>query len=425
MHSFFHLVGFEYKKLFKRKSTIISLCFILIVLVLLSITSVTGKGYWNSMGSASVFKAMKLDREVIRSKAGVIDETFVKEAIQQNTIMIANDENYLINDYGRHLKSDAYIKYVLPYEKAVNIINSLYEENTENISTDGLQLFNMGNIKPIDRLTPKDAVSFYPIINKASTEYINGFFALSQNEKGKHLEMLSKVKTPYYNDHYDGYLHFARRLQVIALILLIAIAICIAPIFANEYYLKTDQILLTSKYGKNKAVFAKLFTGVTFSLSISVATLFGFLLSMLLIHGFSGANMAIQTINVYSTYPFTILQTSLIAIAVTIFITLFFGMFTMLFSSLFKSSFSVIIVSFLLLFIPGLFNISTKTRLLYQLLQIFPAKATAFPNIYSVYLFEILGFVFTPVTFYIIFSIIGSLLIVPMVQHVFKNHQIE
>lgn len=424
MHNFFHLVSFEYKKLFKRKSTMISLFLLLIVLVLLSITSVTGKSYWHSTGEISVFEAMKLDREVIRSTAGVIDEAFIKEAIQQNTVMISNDENYLINDYGRHLKSNAYIKYVLPYEKAVDIINSLYEVNIENISTDGLQFFNISNIKPIDRLTFKDAESFYPIINQASTEYINTFPALSQNEKEKHLEMISKVKTPYYNDHYDGYLYFVKRLQVIALILLISIAICIAPIFANEYYLKTDQILLSSKYGKSKAIFAKLFTGVTFSLGVSVATLFGFLLSMLLMHGFSGANMAMQTINIYSTYPLTVLQASLIAIAVTIFITLFFAICTMLFSSLFKSSFSVIIVSFLLLFIPGLFNISAKNRLLYQLLQIFPAKATEFPNIYSVYLFEVLGLVFTPATFYIIFSIIGSLLIVPIVRHVFKNHQI-
>lgn len=425
MHNFFHLVGFEYKKLFKRKSTIISLFLVLIVLVFLSITSVTGKSYWHSTGEISVFEAMKLDRDTIRTKNGVIDEAFIKEAIQQNTVMISNDENYLINDYGRHLKSDAYIKYVLPYEKAVDIINSLYEVNTGNISTDGLQFFNISNIKPIDRLTHKDAENFYPIINQTSTEYINSFPALSQNEKEKHLEMISKVKTPYYNDHYDGYLYFVKRLQVIALILLIAIAICVSPIFANEYYLKTDQILLSSKYGKSKAIFAKLFTGVTFSLGVSVATLFGFLLSMLLMHGFSGANMAIQTINIYSTYPLTVLQASLIAIAVTIFITLFFAICTMLFSSLFKSSFSVIIVSFLLLFIPGLFNISAKNRLLYQLLQIFPAKATEFPNIYSVYLFEVLGLVFTPATFYIIFSIIGSSLIVPIVRHVFKNHQIE
>ncbi|WIV13721.1 hypothetical protein [Proteiniborus sp. MB09-C3] len=425
MSSFFDIISFEYKKLFKRKSTMISLFLLLVVVVFLGIISVSGASYWHSESGVSAFEAMKLDREVIRSKAGLMDVAFIKEAIEQNAIMIANDENYIINDYGRYLKGDAYIKYVLPYKNAVNMLNIMYEVNTENLSTDGLQFFNMDNVKPIDTLTVKDAESFYATINQASASYINSLPNLSQNEKGRHIDMLSQVKIPYYNDHYDGYLNFYKRLKVIALILMIVIAICISPIFANEYYLKTDQIILSSKYGKSKVISAKLFTGVTFSLSVSVATLFGFLLLMLLIHGFSGANMAIQTIAFYSTYPLTILQASLVAIVVTVFVILFFGMLTMLFSSWFKSPFFVITMSFLLLFIPGLFNVSHNNRLIYQILQIFPAKATEFSNIYSKYLFEILGFVFIPATFYIIFSLISSLLIIPLTKRAFKNHQIE
>ncbi len=213
---------------------------------------------------------------------------------------------------------------------------------------------------------------------------------LSQKEKEKHFEMLSKVKTPYYNDHYDGYLYFNKHLKVIALILMITIAICLSPIFANEYYLKTDRIILSSKHGKRKVIFAKLFTGVTFLAGVSFLTLFGFLLAMLLLHGFAGGNMSIQTLSIYSTYPLTMLTASLIAIVTTIFVILLFGMLVMLLSSCFNSSFLVITVSFLLLFLPGLFHVSSKERLLYQLLQVFPAKATEFPNIFSDYLFEVL-----------------------------------
>lgn len=337
MRSFFELVGFEYKKLFKRKSTGISLFLILIVLGLLIITSVTSNRYWQSVDETSMIEGMVSDRESIRSKA---------EA--------------------------------------------------------------------------------YAWINKASAEYINDLPALSENEKEKHLEMLSQVKTPYANDQNScgRYFHFDIFLQVVAMVLLIVIAICISPIFANEYYLKIDQLILSSKYGKSKAILAKIFTGITFSMGVSFVTLFGFLLSIIQIHDFSGANMAIQTINVYSTYPLTILQACLIAIAVIIFTALLFGIFTMLLSSLFKSTFSVIIVSLLLLFIPRLLNVSPETRLLYQLLQIFPAKAIQFANIYSTYLFEILELVFTPATFYIMFSTIGSLAIIPIIRYAFKNHQI-
>ncbi len=424
MHSFFDIVGFEYKKMFKRKSTMVSLFLLVIIVVLFNIVSVTSTSYWHLTGGTSTFEAMKLDKEVIRSKAGVMDEVFIKEAIEQNTIMINDDENYLINEYGRHLKSDAYIKYVLPYKKAVDIINNVYEKNTGELSTDGFQVFNPGRVKPIDTLTVNDAKSFYASINRALVVYITGLANLSQNEKEKHFDMLSEVTTPYYNDHYDGYLYFNKYLEVIALAIMIAIVFCISPVFAHEYYLKTDQIILSSKYGKSKAIFAKLFTGVTFSVAVSVVVLFYFLLSMLSIHGINGANMAIQTINVYSTYPLTLLQASLIGINVTIFITLFFGILTMLFSAWLKSPFLVITASFLLLFAPGLFNVSPKTRLLYQLFQIFPAKATQYSNIYSNYLFEVLGSVYTPATFYIVFASIGSLLTIPFIKYTFKNHQI-
>ncbi|MPW25601.1 hypothetical protein GC105_07340 [Alkalibaculum sp. M08DMB] len=112
--------------------------------------------------------------------------------------MIANDENYLINDNYRQVKSDAYIKYVLPYEKVVNIINCVYEINTESLSTDGFNFFNTNNIKPIDNLTANAVESFYATVNQASTEHVNSLTNLSQNEKEKHLEMLCSTSLEYF-----------------------------------------------------------------------------------------------------------------------------------------------------------------------------------------------------------------------------------
>lgn len=268
--------------------------------------------------------------------------------------MIADDENFYM-DRGRRVghRMEPYIEHALPYKKVIYIINTIYEVNDDNLSTDGFQILNTSGVKPMDRFTMEEAESFYTSINRASIARIDSLSALSQREKDKHMEMLSQVKTPFYNDHYDGYLYFDKNLQVIALILMVTIAICISPIFSNEYYLKTDRIVLSSRYGKNKLISAKLFTGITFSAGVAVMALFGSLLTMLWVHGFSGADMAIQMIGIYSTYPLTILDASLIAIAVTIFITVLFGMLTMLLSSCLKSSFFVIIISFLLLLFRG------------------------------------------------------------------------
>lgn len=425
MHSFFDIVGFEYKKILKRKSTIISLCMIFIAIAFLDIRSISGTSYWHSNNDASKVRAMQKERKVIQSKAGVMDEILIKEAIEQNAILIRNDENYYKTDYGKYIKDEPYIKYVLAYKNVVYLINGVFEKNIENISTDGVKIINTSIVKPIDTLTEKDSERFYQLINQASIDNLKRLPFLSQNERQKHFDMLSQVETPFYNDFNDGFLNIFMNMEVIALISMIAISICISPIFSNEYYLKMDQIILPSKYGKNKVIYGKLFTGITFTLGVAIVTMMFFLLSMFLIHGFGGANMAFQTIEIYSTYPLTLLQACIIATIVVALIILFYGTITMLFSTLFQSSFIVIIVSFLLLFLPGMFKVSSKNRFLFQIYQLFPVRATQFSNIFSEYLFEFFGVVFTPATIYIIFSMIGTVLIIPFARYVFRNHQIE
>ena len=425
MGVFFDIVGFEYKKILKRKSTLVSLSMILIAIAFIDIRSITSTSYRNSDADVSIVSVMQKDRKVVQSKAGLMDEALIKEAIEQNARLIENEENYYKTEYGKYIKEDAYIRYILPYKNVIYLINGAFEKNIENLSTDGVKIINTSNVQPIDTLTEKDSKSFYTRMNQATINHINRLPFLTQDEKQMHFDMLSQVNIPYYNDYNDGYLNILMNMEVIALISMIAISICISPIFANEYYLKTDQIILSSKYGKNKVIKAKLFAGITFTVGVSAITMCVFLLSILLIHGCNGANMAIQTIEIFSTYPFTLLQACIIATVVVLFIILFYGMITMIFSTLFHSPFLVIIVSFLILFLPGLFKISNKNRFLYQMYQLLPVRATQFSNIFSVYLFEIFGVVLTPVSFYIIFAIIGTVLAIPVSKHIFKNHQIE
>lgn len=423
MRNFYDLVRFEYKKLFKRKSTWVCLTLILISVIISIITSAYGR-YWHSESGVSAIEAMQLDKQVMLSKEGDIDETFVKEAIRQNSIMMNDSNNYIVDDSGKHLKNKAYIKYILPYEKAVNIINVVYENNPEFLSTSGFEIFNTNGVSPINKLTAEDASNFYSVVNKSIVRHIGGITELSPEEKEKHLQMLSRVRTPFYNGYAAGYSAFDNLLNIIALIILMAVAICISPIFAYEYQTKTDQILLSSRYGKSIAAYAKIFTGFSFSLIVSVITLSGFIWGLLILHGFNGYNVTLQTINVYSTYPVNMLQAALIAIAVTIFAGILFSMFIMLLSAWCKSPFLVVVISFILLFIPGLIHISPRSRLLYQLLRTFPARTTSFSNIFSEYLFEIWGIVLTPATFYILYSAIASIIMIPLVYKIFKHHQI-
>ncbi|ABX41326.1 hypothetical protein [Lachnoclostridium phytofermentans] len=202
------------------------------------------------------------------------------------------------------------------------------------------------------------------------------------------------------------------------------IAICMAPIFADEYQSRTDYLLLSTRYGKNKEIIAKLFTGTTLSFGITTITLSIAVIGLFSIFGSMGWNMAIQSMNVSSTYPVTLLGAMMISIGVVLVMSIFFAMLTLLLSSLFKSSFPVIILSFVVLIAPYIINVSPVYRALYQILQIFPTKACAAVAIFSPYLFKFGGIVLTPAITYVGFAIAGSLIILPFAYRGFKNHQV-
>ncbi len=424
MSNFLILVGFEYKKIFKRKSTIISLIFILVVLVIMGLGSVIGSEKWYSGEKVSKLDAIKRNKDTIHSQAGVMDEELIGEAIEQNAILMVNDDNYLMNEYGKHLKSEAYTKYILPYENIVDTINTVYETNTGMLSTGGFTIFNVNSVLPIDKLRLQDAKDFYKKVKQFAIESITGNTILTHEEKEKHMEMLSHVKTPFYYDYSASYELFLSLFQVLSLVILTVIAICIAPIFADEYQNRTDNLLLTTRYGKNKEIIAKIFAGITLAIGIVIITMSITVMGLFSIYGTTGWEMAIQSMNVSSTYPVTLLEAMMISIGVVFVMSIFFSMLTLLFSSLFKSSFPVIILSFVVLIAPSIINVSPVYRTLYQTLQIFPAKACSLGAIFSPYLFNFGGIVLTPAITYVGFAIIGSFIMLPFAYRGFKSHQV-
>lgn len=103
---------------------------------------------------------MKLDKATIISNRGYITPELVSEAIMSNREMISNDDNYFSNEYGRHLKEDAYIEYILPYESVVNLVNIIYADDLDWLSMDALRLSYIKDDKAIDSMTPDQVKDF-------------------------------------------------------------------------------------------------------------------------------------------------------------------------------------------------------------------------------------------------------------------------
>jgi ABC-type transport system involved in multi-copper enzyme maturation permease subunit len=194
--------------------------------------------------------------------------------------------------------------------------------------------------------------------------------------------------------------------------------------FAGEYGTRTDQLILTSKYGKSKIITAKLFTGITLPAAVCLfMTVISYLISSI-IFGFDGANAPLQLWDPLGIYPFTLWQGAIVYLICVFFAVILFSAVTLLLSSLFKSPFGVIIITSLLLFIPTMFN-GMPNIILMNIYKLLPTRMMAVWTILLDYTpYELFGLAIPPYVFLPLFAAVASAAMLPFAWCAFKNHQV-
>lgn len=417
-NNFFTLVWFEYKKILKRKSTYLSFLMIAIIIVI-SFGIIIGDTYVEGDKGISKYEVMNIDREYSRSVKGYIDENKIKEIIEQNKIILSDMENSPLSNGYVLLSKVTYEKFSMRYSYIARLFRNVYAPKGESFDYDA-----------IDKLSDEDAKLFYnKRLDKIDEMLSNGYFTEAEIEK--YNELNSKIKTPFYFDHHKGYSVTMQSLAVVSIFTALAISICIAPIFASEYSGKTDQLILTSKFGKNKLISAKLFTGITFSLVISIIVIFITILSNLLVYGFDGANVELQVMFPLMPYPLSMIEAVIVMSIVSLMATLLISMLTIFMSSKLKNPFGVIIITNIILFAPMFISIPENNRVLATIIRLLPVKMFEIIDVFSEHFFVFGGFagtrslVFTSYVFLPIFCFIVCILLIPFTYRAFKNHQVS
>ena len=206
MNNFWNLVRFEFKKIFQRKVFWAAIIACLGMIAITVFASVSGSSFWHKAGNdISQFQAMKQDKSTILSGRGYITPELVEKAIRSNQEMISNENNYLINELGKHLKEDAYIRYILPYEPVVNLINVVYTDDLDWLSVDAFSLTSVETDKAIDNLTPDSVEHFNTDLKEFMESMVMRQTGLSAEEIEKNMDWIDQIKTPLYNDYFGGY----------------------------------------------------------------------------------------------------------------------------------------------------------------------------------------------------------------------------
>ncbi len=405
MRSFFDLVHYEYKKIFKRKSIYFAFGLAVFFSTFCMVGSLLlGNPYSYNGFDGSEMAALDQQRTAMHHAAGYLDDELMGKII---TAQAYADSH--VNENGNY-EDGVYEQYIMPY---IGLRGNLY------MLTSPIGALDYTILGSLDPENPPD----FAQLRSARLREILVNSELKQKEIDFLMERDAALDTPFYFDFKDGWWYFSIGITTSGVFLIFAVSICIAPVFSDEYQKKTDVLLLSSKLGKNKLVWAKLFTALTFSLGFMALFLLVALGSTLGAYGALGGNVSLQLMLLYTTYPLTIAGATAIYFGVALCVALLSAAAVSLLSA-YLPPFSTII-SFLVVLFAGMF-IEVPSSGPFGLLKYFlPAQMMDYDLIFSVRLPEIFGHYFEPASVICTICFCLTPVLTFFAYRGFKNHQVR
>ncbi|WP_341347373.1 ABC transporter permease subunit [Paenibacillus sp. FSL H3-0469] len=408
------LTRFEIRKIIRSKLFYVAIGLVTAVVLLLVNMRFTGAYITDPEGKEiKGFAAISLERQYARQQAGPLSTEKIANAIERHNKVLLDPKNI---DANGNLNNQAYAIYEVPDEQ----INTLIRYAFSPLSQFDYSVMN--------RLHEDEAKRFY----EKRMEKINGYLDYdysygnySDREKTFFNAMNEKLRVPFQMDYVTGWEKVFQNLQNLFLVIALAIGICLAPIFAGEYQRGTDAIILSTRYGRNKVITAKLKAGFILSLGLLFLALMLYTLLLLGIFGFEGAGANLQIIDLLAPVPYTVIQAYLWTILIGSLGCLIVGALTLWLSSRLNSPFSVIIVIGIFLIGPFFIPASKSSRLFNQLMDLFPANMfNGFKKITSYEVIDLFGALILEYKFITGFAIIVIALLLPLTFRAFKKHQV-
>lgn len=134
------------------------------------------------------------------------------------------------------------------------------------------------------------------------------------------------------------------------------IVIAISPVYSDEYTSGMDSLILTSRFGKTKVIYAKMAASIIFGLSLALFSIIMLTVLFTINYGFTGweASVQLSAEGILDSVPYVLSfgKAYLIMCAVWIIAEISLAAFTSLISSVSKSSFISLLISSLVYIVP-------------------------------------------------------------------------
>jgi len=360
------LYGYELRKILRRKIVWISTAIILIMIFITVISPLLGAYYLDDVKIDTHYHMFQMDKAYEqRLNNRLINQSLLEE------MKVGYDK--IPSDVQHYTDNEEYQTYARPYSAIFNFVRGM----TDMTVAEAMQW------------TPDEQDMYRR--RQVMLEESWKSNSLSQDEKDFWKVQEEKIEWPIRFHYKEGYWRLFASLYTIGLMTLIIITICLSTVFTEEHTKKTDQLILSSKHGRETIYWSKLLAGVSFSLMVSIAfSSIAFIIAFAAF-GSEGFSSAFQLMWGEYSYPLSTGEASLISYGMMIIASVITGVFVMALSELLHSSIGTLSLVLGLIILPMFFSMPEQYRVLSQLWSYLPSEFVAIWSIFSPQLIQVWG----------------------------------
>lgn len=173
--------------------------------------------------------------------------------------------------------------------------------------------------------------------------------------------------------------------------LIFVAAVCVSTVFAAEHETGAVSLLLTTKYGKDRIVLAKIAVSLLFCVVYLFVGILGALGAVGLVLGFEWTDLPVQLWNTVIPYNMTAGWACVWSFAVILLISLAVVSFMLMCSARLRSSIAALVAGIVILIAPALFPMSRTSGLWNHINYLFPVRDANLKEIMGAYVSYAVG----------------------------------
>lgn len=369
MKNFGVLYGYELKKILRRKIVWVATSLMLVITLISSLAHIFGDYVVDGKRVDSNYHQFLIDREYERTLSGrPFDQAFLDE--------IEAGYDKIPENVASYTTTEEYQTYARPYSNAFHIVRWM-----AGMTVSEAMAWEMDYEEMYERHTADLEEGWKEcLLTEAEKEYWRGQEAA--------------LPRPLIYEYDETYVQLLDMLYAVSIPMFLYVGICLSGVFAEENSRRTDQLILSSRYGKQPLYLAKIFAGLSFttiSVLIFSAVMIG---TSIIVYGADGFSAAVQLTRPAYSGHLSVGMAALIGYAVLVVACVLTAGIVLLLSQLLRSSVTALALVTACIVCPMFVKIPEQYRAFGQFWDYLPFNFAAAWNILDVRLVPVFGKLF-------------------------------